>query len=93
MTRSSEAMKGWFVFAAGIGAFPLTFLVERLSHFSTLGVFVAGELFRGRIGGAGSMLLTMMTIVGIDYFFWFAVIFGACLLGAKVWRRGNRISR
>jgi hypothetical protein len=93
MTRSAEMMKGWFVFAAGIGAFPLTFLAECLSHFSTLGVFVAAELFRGRIGGAGSMLLTMITIVGVDYCFWFAVIFGACHLAAKVWPRWNGISK
>jgi hypothetical protein len=52
MTRFAEMMKGWFVFAAGVGTFPLTFLVECVSHFSTPGLFVAAKLFRRTDRGA-----------------------------------------
>jgi hypothetical protein len=93
MTRSAEMMKGWFVFAAGIGAFPLTFLVERLSHFSTPGMFVAGELFRSTEPGAVYIVPGMIVMLGIDYVSCFAMIFGACHLMAKVWRSWNGFSR
>jgi hypothetical protein len=56
MTRSAEMMKGWLVFAAGIGAVPLTLVFEAVSGFHTPGMFVAGELFRGNSGGLANIV-------------------------------------
>jgi hypothetical protein len=89
MTRFAEMMKGWFVFAAGIGAVPLTLVFEAVSGFRTPGMLVAGELFRSTDPGAVYIVPGMMVMLGIDYVSCFAMIFGACHLVAKIWRDGR----